>query len=95
MVADHTVGLERHAINEPRLIEVKMALDEARGHQLPAGIVGLALRREVRLDGNNDTVSYANIDRRMIRASAGQPGVAKNEIQGHRCHCPSGMRHRP
>jgi len=89
MIADHAVGLERHAIHEPRLIEVKMALNEARGHQLPAGIVGRTFRSEVGLDGHNATVLHANIDRRMIRASTGKPGVAKNEIQGHLYHFPS------
>jgi hypothetical protein len=89
MIADHPVGLEWHAIDEPRLVEVKMALDEAWGHQLPAGIVGRALRSKVGLDGHNATVLHANIDSRMIRASTGKPGVAKNEIQGHLYHFPS------
>jgi len=95
MIAHHTVGLERHAIDDPRLVEMKMALNEARGHQLPAGIVGQAIRSKVGLDGNNDTVAHANIDCRMIRASTCKPGVANNEIQGHLYRFPSRMLRRP
>ena len=46
-----------------------MALHEARGHPLSAGIVGRALRSEVGLDGHKKTVAYANNDRRLLRAT--------------------------
>src|SRR6266446_741020 len=95
MIADHPVGLEWHAINGHCLVEVKMALNEARGHQLPAGIVGRALRSKVGLDGHNETVAHANIDCRMIRASTGKSGVAKNEVQSHLYRFPSRRLPRP
>src|SRR5262245_8376491 len=69
MIADHPGGLAWHAIHEPRLVEVNMALHEDRGHPLSAGIVGRALRSEVGLDGHKKTVAYAHIDRRLLRAT--------------------------
>ncbi len=85
MVADHAVGLHRHAVDGHRLVEVEMAFNEPGRHQPTTGIVRLAITGKLWFYSHDETFQHANIDRGMIRAKTRKPCVSNDEIE---CHLP-------
>ena len=67
------------SVEETRLVEVDVSLDEARRHEPAADVDPLALGARARRDRDDSPVVDPDIDR-LALARTGEPGVRENEV---------------
>ena len=81
----HRLGIaplfRRAAVDDPRLVEMDMGLDESGADQPSGGVVGLALGRQIGSDCRDPAVLDPDIDEAR-RGGAGDSGVAQDQIHG-------------
>jgi len=71
-----------HAMDDPRLVETEVALDQAEGDELAARVVRRALRDEPRFHRDDHAVLHPDVEEPVSSFLAGQPGVPSQARPG-------------
>ena len=76
---DVASGLRRTAVDDARLVEMDVRLDQSAADEAPSGVIGFARLRQAGLDGNDLAAGDTDIDRLLAR-TVGEAGIRDHEI---------------
>ena len=82
--AQRRARLRRAAIDDARLVEMDVRLDQSRAGELPLRVVDLRVGRDGALDRNDAPVRDADVERRA--AAIGQARIADDEVHLRPAH---------
>ena len=78
-------------VDDARLVEVDVGLDEAGGDEAAFEVEGVGLGTDLRLDGGDPAAGDPDVHRRGVRPGAGDPCPSEYGVQGHRPAIPASV----
>ena len=68
-------------LDDARLVEVDVGLDESGGDQAAVDVEGLGIRPDLRLDGDDPIAGEPDVHQRRVRIRAGDAGPVEHEVR--------------